>query len=218
MSRVIDLTLPVETGMPTCGTPWHQKVSIERMGKISEVGRNTSKIILGSHSGTHMDAPLHFIEGGNDIKSLNLDYLCGAVTVVDLSRYGQGDVVPLSAVEHVKVTERMLFRFLWYKNWKTSRYYDKFPYFSGEAIDFLIDNGMKVIALDTPSPDDGGAITDLSNDSPNHKKMLRKGIIIVEYLNNTEVLDASKKYEIIALPLKLVGSDGSPSRVIARDI
>lgn len=218
MSRLIDLTLPVENGMPTCGTPWHQKVSIERIGKINEVGRNTSRIILGSHSGTHMDAPLHFFDDGNDIQSLKLDYLYGPITIVDFSDYGQGDVVTLDALESISVSERILFRFLWYKNWKTKKYYDRFPYFSCEAVEFLINKGMKAMMLDTPSPDDGGVITDITCDSPNHKNLLNNGIVIVEYLNNTEALDINKRYEIVALPLKLVGSDGAPSRVIAKEI
>ena len=62
--KIHDLSFDIETGMPTCGTPWHQVVSITQMGKINDVGRNTHAILLGSHSGTHMDAPYHFIEDG----------------------------------------------------------------------------------------------------------------------------------------------------------
>ena len=81
------------------------------------------------------------------------------------------------------------------------------------------ENGMRLMALDTPSPDDGSAINNISDeDSPNHKFMLKKGVIIVEYLCNTDKLDLNKKYEIFALPLKIIGSDGAPARVIVREI
>ena len=216
---IYDLTLNVETGMPTCGTPWHQVVEISRMGSIDSVGRNTSKIVLGSHSGTHMDAPLHFIDNANDVSTLDLNVLCGKVEIVDFTGFGQGDVVNLEDVRNIKIAERMLFRFDWFKKWKTNDYYKGFPYFSETAVEYLYENGMRLMALDTPSPDDGSAINNISDeDSPNHKFMLKKGVIIVEYLCNTDKLDLNKKYEIFALPLKIIGSDGAPARVIVREI
>ncbi len=214
----IDLTLNVETDMPTCGTAWHQTVEISRMGTLATVGRNTSRIVLGSHSGTHMDSPLHFIDGAIDISQMDINVMCGEASVVDLTRITGGMMVTLDDLKDVKVTERMVFKFGWYKKWKTSEYYQKFPYFSEEAVQYLIDQGVKLMALDTPSPDDGSAITDLDNDSPNHKMLLKNNVIIVEYLCNTDCLDTNKKYEICALPLKLSGSDGSPARVVIKEI
>lgn len=216
--KLIDLSFDVESNMPTCGTSWHQTVSIEPMGTIETVGRNTHRILLGSHSGTHMDAPFHFIPGGNTIEQLDISRMCGSVTVVDLRRYAAGSVVPLEAIEKVTVTERMLFVFGWYKNWKTDRYYRDFPYFSREAILYMLDKGMKFMAMDTPSPDTGSAIGETGDDSPNHKLLLENGVVIVEYLNNTDELSADLKYEIMALPLRVKGSDGSPCRVIVKEV
>ena len=217
--KVYDLTFDVETGMPTCGTPWHQVVEISRMGKIETVGRNTSKIVLGSHSGTHMDAPMHFIDNAKDISKLDLNLLCGEIEIVDFTKFKQGDVVEIEDVKKLKIAERMLFRFDWFKKWKTDDYYFKFPYFSTGAVEFLYEKGMRLMALDTPSPDDGSAIKNVGvEDSPNHKFLLNKEVIIVEYLCNTDMLETNKKYEIIALPIKVVGSDGAPSRVIVREI
>ena len=76
---------------------------------------------------------------------------------------------------------------------------------------------MKLMAMDTPSPDNGNAISEL-DDSPNHKTLLAADVVIVEYLNNTDRIDFRKEYEIIALPLKVVGADGSPSRVVLREL
>lgn len=214
--KVIDLSFLIESNMPTCGTKWHQEVQLKHMGTIDEVGRNTYSILLGSHSGTHMDAPYHFIEKGKTIDQLNLDILTGTVTIVDL-RGLKGNVVEKCDLENVEVTERMLFVFGWYQYWKTKEYYQCFPYFSSEAIEYLIKNGMKFMAMDTPSPDTGAAIGQ-KDDSPNHKRLLEKEIIIVEYLCNTDEIDMNKTYEIIALPLKLSGCDGSPCRVILKEI
>ena len=69
------------------------------------------------------------------------------------------------------------------------------------------------MAMDTPSPDYGGNIQS-KEDSPNHKALLKKDVVIVEYLNNTDQIDLTKKHTLVALPLKIKGSDGSPSRVI----
>ena len=214
---LVDLSLTIDNECQTCGTAWHERVHIERMGTIESVGRNTSRILLGSHSATHMDAPLHFIDNGHDISENNIETCIGPVICVDFRNKGKGDVISLDDVKELDISSRMLFVFGWYKYWKTPEYYDAFPYFSSDAIEFLIQNGMKLMALDTPSPDDGSAINEL-DDSPNHKLLLKNDVIIVEYLCNTDKIDFEKKYEIMALPLKIKGVDGSPSRVVLREI
>lgn len=217
--NLYDLTFEIETGMPTCGTAWHQTVQITSMGTIDEVGRNTQRIVLGSHSGTHMDAPYHFIPEGTTIESLAINYMWGPVKVIDFRDKRQGDVVTVEDIKRVGVAERMLFAFGWYHHWKTEKYYAGFPYFSVEAVKYLIAGGMRFMAMDTPSPDDGSAISIKDGeDSPNHKILLGEKIVMVEYLNNTDVLDAEKQYEIVALPMKVKGSDGSPARVLIREV
>lgn len=211
--KIIDLSFDVETQMPTCGTPWHQNVEIKHLGHLDSVGRNTQSIVLGSHSGTHMDAPYHFIDGGRTIETTPLEILCGDIRVVDFSHIKAGGKVTLDDVKDLKLSDRMLFRFDWFKKWKTKEYYKDFPYFDEMAVDYLIEKGVKLIAMDTPSPDNGSNINS-KDDSPNHKKLLSKDIIIIEYLNNTDLIDLKKKHTLVALPLKLKGSDGSPSRVI----
>ncbi len=216
---IIDLTFEIENNMPTCGTPWHQKVEIKHMGTIETVGRNTHRIVMGSHSGTHIDAPYHFIESGKTIESIEIDNVWGRVKVIDLRNKKRGDIVELSDLEGITVEKRMLFVFGWYHNWKKEDYYIDYPCFSTESINYLINGGLKMIAMDTPSPDPSGAIaTQNESDSPNHKMLLNKGITIVEYLNNTDVLDCNKEYEIVALPLKIRGSDGSPARVLLKEV
>jgi len=217
MKKIIDLTLLVETGMPTCGTAWHQNVSINSMGTIAEVGRNTCSILLGSHSGTHMDAPAHFIEEGNTIESLNLDILCGVAKVIDFRNKKKNSVLTKKDFENIELSERIILCFGWYKKWKTAEYYAEFPYMDLEVAEYLVEQGVKLIAMDTPSPDTCEAIGE-KDDSLNHKLFLKNNVVIVEYLSNTDELQADKKYELIALPLKVAGADGCPARVIAREI
>ncbi len=205
--------------MPTCGTSWHQTVEISQMGSIESVGRNTSRIVLGSHSGTHMDAPFHFIDDGNTMDTLDLNLMWGKITVVDFRSKGRGDVVTLADVKGLEIKERMLFAFGWYHNWKTDKYYKGFPYFETAAVEYLLEKGLRVMALDTPSPDDGNAImVKGESDSPNHVALLEKKAFVIEYLNNTDVLVGGKEYEMVSLPLKLKGCDGSPARVLIKEV
>lgn len=212
--KIIDLSLTLDSECMTCGTPWHQKVEIRQMGRLDEVGRNTHSILLGSHSGTHMDAPLHFYNDTEGIDQADLEKICGKITVVDFTCMGAGSVVEYQDVKGLSVTERMLFRFDWWKNWKKPHYYKCFPFFSEEAVSCLIERGMRVMALDTPSPDDGSAISN-KDDSPNHKKLLENRVVLIEYLTHTDRLIPDKNYCFFALPLKIKDCDGAPSRVIA---
>lgn len=211
----IDLTLSIDNECMTCGTAWHAIPSIERLGRLECVGRNTSVIRLGSHSATHLDAPLHFFDNTYGVDEIPLEKLCGKVQAVDFTHMTQGSCVRLQDLCGITVTPKMLFKFGWYKHWKTAIFYQDYPYFDIDALRYLVDNGMEMIALDTPSPDASTAIGKI-DDSLGHKLLLSREVVIVEYLNNTERLKSGEDYEIIALPLKIRGGDGSPCRVIAR--
>lgn len=217
--KLIDLSLTIDNCCMTCGTPWHQEVAVERMGTVADVGRNTSRLLLGSHTATHMDAPLHFFEEGYGIDGIDLSDCVGAVSCVDFTGKKAGETVTLEDVRKLEVTQRMLFAFGWHRNWKTPRYYKQFPYFSVEAVRSLLERGMRFMALDTPSPDDGSAIQKVGGegDSPNHKLLLSHGVVLVEYLTHTDEIDFGKNHKIIALPLKLKGVDGSPARVVLEE-
>lgn len=214
--KIIDLSMTIDNECMTCNVPWHEKVKIERLGKLDEVGRNTSSFTLGSHTATHMDAPSHFMNGMKDIDELDLNTCIGPVTCVDFRHMKAGDLVTLDDVKKIQVSERMLFVFGWCRWWKNAQYYKDFPYFEEEAVRYLIDNGMKFMAMDTPSPDTVAAI-EKKDDSPMHKLLLAQEVIIVEYLTNTSEIDFAKEHEIMALPLKIKGADGSPARVVLKE-
>ncbi len=214
--KIIDLTFTLDENCLTCGTPWHVKPKISHLGTIKEVGRNTHSIFLGSHTATHIDAPLHFFDGAPGIDQLDLSKVCGNCTIVNYTDKLKGSVVSLDDVRALSISKRMLFRFDWFKNWRGGEYYKDFPYFSIEAASYLVEQGMRVIALDTPSPDDGNAIG-LKEDSPVHKMFLQNDVTIIEYLNNTDALQGGKFYQLIALPLKIKDCDGAPARVIAME-
>jgi len=75
--KIIDLSYIIDEQCMTCGTPWHERVKLTPLGTLTTVGRNTYSITLGSHTGTHMDAPSHFLDGAEGIDQVDLDKICG---------------------------------------------------------------------------------------------------------------------------------------------
>lgn len=214
--KIFDLTLTLEPDIP-CFAAWHPPFTIEARGTLEKVGRNTKKISFGSHTGTHMDAPLHFVDGGTSIDQIDIGLLYGDVTVVDFRTMSDLDTpraVERSDLAVVEIAERMLFLFGWDKHWKTDTYYKGYPYFSMDAARCLVEGGVKLLLMDTPSPDDSRAILHSDKDSIIHKEFLSNGVVLVEYIKGPDQINTNARYSIVSLPLKIAGSDGSPVRVV----
>ncbi len=209
--NIIDMTITYENGM-TGMSRYHPIVEFKRLGKIEEIGLNTSSIMLGSHIGTHMDAARHFYESGYSIEDTPLEKCVGDVSIVDVRHRGQGDCLQVEDLQKYKLKERVLLYFGWAEYWGTEEYLRGFPYLDLEAAKYMWEHGVKLIAMDTPSPD-----TQPRGDGKEyeiHKFMLKNNVIFVESLINTDQIDLNKKYDFIALPLKLSGVDASPCRAI----
>lgn len=218
IKEIIDLTYHIEEGMTTFSSPWHPLVSIKQLGKHGAEGRETRKLELGTHTGTHIDAPLHFVKNGNSIEKILLDTLIGEVTIVDLSYLGENGVLTLEILENTPTTKRMLFKFGWGKHWASSAFYRNYPFFSQDAAEYLIKKKVELVAMDTPSPDDShislrGKNLGTKADSPLHKLFLRNDVVLVEYIANLENVSDYQGWNIAAMPLKIRGADGSPARV-----
>ena len=212
MKKIIDLTYTYENGQ-TCGKPEnHPLIELKRMAKLEDKGFNTSSALLGSHIGTHMDAPKHLMAEGIAIDEMDVSGCIGDVSVVNLSYIGRNQRVELNDVLNLEIKERMLFVFGWNKYFGTLQYTDEWPYFSMQAAEHLVQSGMKFIAMDVMSPDCRAVGTEY--DFEVHKYFMKNDVVIVENLASTEKIDFNKKYEIAALPLKLKNLDGAPCRVV----
>ncbi|WP_415929334.1 cyclase family protein [Zhenpiania hominis] len=210
--KIIDLSCTYKSGQIAGNPKRHPVVALKRMGRIEDVGFNTSSILLGSHTGTHIDAPLHFFADGTPIDKIDLNLCCGPVTTVDFRRFGPGSRVEPKDVSGLKVSSRMLFVFGWDQYYDSPQYQKDWPYFSLEAVQYLYDKGMRLMVMDTISPDcaaKGGP-----EDFQIHKTFFPKGVTFIELIVNTKVIDFSIDYQLFALPLKLQDLDGSPCRVI----
>lgn len=207
--KCIDLTHKYRNGM-TFGSPEnHPVVSIEQMAKLEEKGFNTSKITLGSHLGTHMDGKKHIVTDGQTTDEIEMERLIGDVTVVDFSHIKPGQVVTLDDVKKVKITEKMIFSFNHARLFGTPAYAEIWPYFSRRAVEYLIENGIRFIGMDVVGPDGKG-----DKRFECHKALFNADVVIVENIANTNKIDFDTKYTMMALPLSLDKSDGTPIRVV----
>jgi kynurenine formamidase len=215
--KIVDLSLPIEEGMMTFPTHWHPVVEITILGRHGIEGRETRKLVLGTHIGTHVDAPRHFIPNGRTIDDVALEILIGPATVIDFtgaSPLQEIDVVDLKQKLGGVVPPRLILRTGWSEYFGHLKFYNEYPFLSENAAQWLVEQGVRLIAMDTPSPDNPAHCRGTPKDSPNHKILLGAEVVLVEYLTNLKAISASQ-VELIVLPLKLKGCDGSPARCVA---
>jgi arylformamidase len=171
---------------------------------------NVSSITMSAHTGTHMDAPCHFDDAGPDIARVPLDACIGTARVVCLPA-GHTSVSPafLQSLSWDGV-ERILFR-TGASEVEESRFVRDFPFLAGDAAAFLAGRSLRLVGTDAPSVDEYGSKTLRS-----HKLLLAGGIVILEGLRLAGVPPGD--YELICLPLKVAGLDGSPVRAVLRSL
>jgi kynurenine formamidase len=217
-ASLVDLSLPLEDGMITYPSPVHVPFEASVRGRIPVEGRETRRFTMGSHCGTHIDAMRHFLPGGATVDQLPLEQLVGPAILIDL-----GQRKPASVIEKDELAphltsgsvERVVLRTDWSRFWGTRQYYTDWPSLSRACTRYLIERGLRLLALDWPSPDPAYFGEDCSLDCPNHKLLFERNIVLAEYLTNLDKLPPGEIFLIVA-PLKLMGFDGAPARIMAK--
>lgn len=209
--RVVDLShLLTESGLSYC--PSHPRFNSERVLSLHNDGTNVSQLILGSHTGTHLDAPSHFLEGAPTISDVDISSLVGPVVVVDVrGKEPDGaitwdDIGPQS--EQLGPETILLFCTGWSKLWGREDYM-KCPHLAKDAARKIIERGVRIVGIDVVDVDGGIAPHAI------HHLLLKSGVLIAENLTNVEALLDGGTYFASLLPLNLKGCDGSPIRAIA---
>lgn len=204
----IDVSVPLYTGM--VHWPDNPPVLIERILAIDRGDTaNVSKLSLGAHTGTHMDAPVHFLSGGRGIDTMPLAATIGLARVIEIS---DPESIKPEELEPCQIQhgERVLFKT---RNsircWQTDDFVKDFVYISHEAAQYLAVQQVQTVGVDYLSV--GGFFKD---GVETHHALLAAGIWIIEGLNLSSIQPGT--YELICLPLKIVGSDGAPARAILR--
>ncbi len=206
----IDISVPLRNAM--VHWPGDPPVRIKRVKDIEHGDSHTlSEIAIGSHIGTHMDAPLHFIEQGEGIDKMPLDTTIGRARVIEI--WDTESIKPEELLQHrIRRGERILFKT---RNssrvWQTDTFIEDFVFISNEAAYFLAQSGVSVVGVDYLSVGGfkhGGSYV--------HKTLLGGGVWIIEGLDLSGVKPG--KYDLICLPLKLDQGDGAPARAILRPV
>lgn len=206
--RIWDISEPIEPGTaPFPGdTPFSQEWVLRQEDGAS---CNVSTIRMSVHVGTHTDAPLHFDVDGDDIASVDLSRYCGPCRVLDVRGAGEPSLIPAAAVAAARGAERVLFRTRAEHDHRT--FDDSFTAVGPEAAKALVEAGVKLVGIDTPSMDHAS-----SKELDGHHVLYRGGVAILENIDLSGV--PAGDYELIALPLRIVGGDSSPVRAILREL
>jgi arylformamidase len=200
---IFDISVPIRDGMlHYAGNP---PVHVTRVASLERGDPvNVSELDMGAHPGTHVDAPAHFIEGGAGAEALSLSALIGPAEVVDAAAATAAlDLVTVRNLElPPKGTERILFKTRNSQLWSRGEFTRDFVRLDGEAAAYLVERGVKLLGIDYLSIGNADA----------HRALLSAGIVCVEGLDLRGIEPGS--YELVCLPLKLVGSDGAPARAV----
>jgi arylformamidase len=171
---------------------------------------NVSELRIGTHTGTHVDPPNHFVEGSGGIDAVPIDILMGQGIVVD-ARHLNGPIEPddFEKLEIPASARRVLLRTANSDLWKTSpvRFPDRYACLTPESAQMVVDRGIQLIGVDFLSVEQKGA-----TGHPVHHILLENGVVIVEGLNLSEAEPGA--YTLVCLPLKIVDGDGGPARAL----
>jgi arylformamidase len=209
MTRFIDISLGIGPDLLTWPTdPGIEITPSKRIAKGD--GSNVSELKLGTHTGTHVDPPFHFVDGAPTIDKVSVEQLVGPARVADLRGF-EGSVGP-DEFEALKVpddTTRLLLKTDNSEIWRQRKpsFPDKYVNVSPKGAAWLVDNGIVLIGVDFLSIEEAHAA-----EHPTHKTLLEAGVVIVEGLNLGDVEPGD--YELMCLPLKIVDGDGAPARAV----
>ncbi len=205
--RTYDVTIAITQDMPVW--PGDTPPTLELKDSIVAGGTaNTSQITLSVHTGTHVDAPHHFMNDGRTIEGLSMDTLIGRAYVLNLPDVDLITAAVLDAADIPPRTRRLLFKTrnsdYWAKGVK--KFQTEFVGISADGAAFLVDRNVKLVGIDYLS------VAPYSSSTPTHRILLGAGVVVLEGLDLSKV--SQGRYTLHCLPLKLAGSDGAPARVI----
>ena len=205
--KIIDLTMPLNGDV--CG------VSIEQSKTLIKEGWNATTLHLYSHSGTHMDAPVHFGVNEQTVDQLSVNRLISEAWIVDLRPVEPNQLIEvhhLSAiVDDFVEGQSILLHTGWSHKLGTDDYRDRLPRISKELALWMGAKGVNLLGVEPPSVAD---VNNLPEVTEIHKILMENDVIIVEGLCNLDAI-FQKKIILVALPLKVENGDGAPARVIA---
>ncbi|KTG07740.1 hypothetical protein AUR64_02550 [Haloprofundus marisrubri] len=215
-NRWVDLSQPFSEEMPH--PPAVPAPTFETIRDVAEDRINVQRYTAATHLGTHVDAPRHFVEGGATIDELSLDRFAGEGVVLDVS-VDDAREITVNDVEaadgDVREGDIVVLYTGWQEKFGTPTYVSH-PWLSVDLAEWLVERGVKMIAMDTLTPDippperpEGWM------EFPVHRTLLGEGVLVAENLTNLDVL-VGKRLELQGFPVKIRDGDGAPVRFVAR--
>src|SRR3989338_4244232 len=208
--KIYDISVPIFEGMHAW--PRDPKVKIRPNRQISKGSScNVSRISFGSHTGTHVDAPYHFLKKGKKMDEIPLGIFIGKAWVFEIDAEKKINIKDINKL-NLEGKERVLFKTTNSKIWeRRKKFFKEFVYITDKAAKFIVEAGVKLLGIDYLSVEGFGI-----PGAPAHHILLGNGVILLEGINLLKV--SQGEYELICMPLKISGGDGAPARVILREI
>ena len=206
--RTYDITLTISPDLVVWpGDPQVEIIPISQIAKGGE--SNVSRIQMGVHTGTHVDAPYHFVDGAETVENLSIDLLTGRAYVLHIP--DEIDLITKEMIEESSIpprTKRVLFRTRNSNFWRGrhTSFDTKYTALAPDAAATLIQRGVKLVGIDYLS------IAPYKDAVPTHEVLLKAGVIILEGIDLSKV--SQGRYTLYCLPLKIDGSDGAPARAL----
>ncbi len=205
--RLYDITLPISPDLVTW--PGDPRVRLERFARIEDGDvANVSRVAMGVHTGTHVDAPLHFVADGRPVDALPLERLIGRAYVVHLPHV---DAITAEVLENADIpprTRRVLFKTrnsdLWAQG--ATAFREDYVALTVDGAEWLVQRGVRLVGVDYLS------VAPYHDPVPTHRALLQADVVVVEGLNLSAVEQG--RYTLYCLPLKFQGADGAPARAV----
>jgi arylformamidase len=208
---IIDLSQSINSDIKLY--PGSPNVSFLKWSKYSIDGYDSEAIFLSTHTGTHMDAPSHFIKGAESVDIIDVNrFVMNNVHLLKISKFSNQlitteDIINSNTV--IKENDSIIFSTGWEHNYNSDDYMSSNPGLSPDAATYLSNKKINAVAIDSPSIDLG-----IESKFPVHQILLKNDVLVIENICNLTQID-KKILKLIAIPLKLQGATGSPIRALA---
>lgn len=201
-----DVSVPVHEGMPIYhGNPGYSSALDSAIAAGATA--NVTRLEMGAHTGTHIDGPSHFYDGAAGTEALDVDAMIGPCVVVEIPDRGL-EPIDRAALEAVAIpgdAERVLLKTTNSNLWRRGEFTHDFIRLDGSAAEFVLESGIRLIGIDYLSIGDQDA----------HRTLLGQPIVALEGIDLRGIEPGP--YTLLCLPLRLIGTDGAPSRVLLAD-
>jgi arylformamidase len=205
-----DISLTYTEDLPTW--PGDPTIQLKQISSIEDGDMaNVTHLSMCAHSGTHVDAPDHFLGNGKTVESIPLEMMIGPAAVVEIPAEGTITTADLISAQIPAGSKRILLKTANSENWAAGNmvFQEDFIAPDGEAAKYLVELGVEVIGVDYLS------VAPFTDPEPTHKTLLEAGVLIIEGLDLSGIKPG--EYTLYCLPLKIGGSDGAPARVLLMD-